>query len=62
MKYMIAVVRTGCLFVEAETEEAAMHIADHQKTDTVSWSDDWKPTDCEVDDSADACIKECAFD
>lgn len=34
MKYMITIVRTGCLFVEAETEEAAMHIADHQKSES----------------------------
>ena len=64
MKYCVTVVRTGCLFVEAESEAEAMDIADHQTTDTVNWSDDWSPTDCEEDDSEPdgMYITERAFD
>lgn len=53
MKYCVTVTRTGCVFVEAESEEEAMNIADHLTTETISWSDDWSPTDCEEDDSLD---------
>lgn len=49
-KYCVTVVRTGCVFVEAETPEEAMDIADHQKTGDISWSEDWSPTDAEVND------------
>lgn len=51
MKYCVTITRTGCLFIEAESEAAAMDIADHQTTETVSWSEDWSPTDCEEDSS-----------
>ena len=51
MKYCVTITRTGCLFVEADSEEQAMDIADHQTTDTVNWSDDWAPTSCMEDDS-----------
>ena len=50
-KYCVTIVRTGCLFVEANSEEDAMDIADHQTTDEVNWSDDWTPTDAEENDS-----------
>ena len=46
-KYCVNIVRYGCIFVEAESEAEAMHIADRQETDTVSWSDDWDVTDAE---------------
>lgn len=63
-KYCVTIVRTGCIFVEAESEAEAIDIADHQTTDTVSWSEDWSPTDCIEDDSA--CdfmyVTEKAFD
>ena len=52
MKYCVTIVRTGCVFVEAETKEEAMDIANHQTTDTVNWSEDWEPTECIEDDSA----------
>ena len=52
MKYCVTVVRTGCIFVEAENEAKAIDIANHQTTDTVSWSDDWEATDCVEDGSA----------
>lgn len=41
-----------------------MDIANHQKTNTVSWSDDWSPTCCEEDDSALDCmyVRERAFE
>lgn len=52
-KYLVTVVRTGCVFVEAESEAEAMDIADHQFDDTINWSDDWEATDIEEDDSAE---------
>lgn len=52
-RYCVTIIRYGCLFVEADTEEKAMDIADHQLTDRVNWSDDWSPTDAAEDDSAD---------
>lgn len=51
-KYCVTIVRTGCVFVEANSEAEAIDIADHQTTDTVSWSDDWESTDIFEDDSA----------
>ena len=64
MKYCVTIVRTGCMFVEAETEADAMDIANHQNTDDVTWSDDWEATDCMEDDSAldDMYVSERAFD
>lgn len=63
MKYCVTIVRYGCLFVEAESAEEAMDIADHQTTDTVNWSDDWTPTDAEEYDSEyESYITEKAFE
>lgn len=64
MKYCVTITRHGCLFVEADSPEEAMDIADHQTTDTVNWSDDWSPTDVELDDTASdgEYISERAFD
>ena len=62
MRYCVTVVRTGCVFVEAETETDAIDIADHQTTDTVSWSADWTPTECVEDDSGRWYVTERAFD
>lgn len=62
-KYCVTIVRYGCLFVEAENDAEAMDLADHQTTDTVSWSDDWTPTDAQEDDSyCGEYIQERAFD
>ena len=64
MKYCVTVARNGWLFVEAETKEEAMDIANHQTTDTVNWSEDWEPTDC-VEDSTilgHMCVREKAFE
>lgn len=63
-RYCVTIVRTGCLFVEAESPEDAMDIADHQTTDTVNWSDDWEPTEVFEDNSAldSSYIRERAFD
>lgn len=62
-KYCVTIVRTGCVFVEAENEAEAMDIANHQLTDTVNWSDDWEATACTEDDSEldNAYITEKAF-
>lgn len=62
-KYCVTIVRTGCVFVEAESEAEALDIADHQFDDAVNWSDDWEATDVEEDDSAepDAYISKKAF-
>ena len=48
---MVTVAVTGCMFVEAESEDKAREIADRQTADTVSWSDDWQITDVEPADS-----------
>lgn len=56
MKYLVTVMRTGCVFVEADNTGEAMDIANHQLTDTVSWSDDWEATDAQEDDSALECM------
>ena len=63
-KYCVTITRTGWLFVEADSDEKAMDIANHQTTDTVNWSDDWVPTACMEDDSEPDCmyITEKAFD
>ena len=64
MKYCVTIERTGCIFVEAENESAAIDIANHQTTDTVSWSEDWEATDVYEDDSACASmyVTEKAFE
>lgn len=63
MKYCVTVTRTGWTFVEANSEEEAMYIANHQRTEDINWSDDWSPTDIEEDDSLPdgAYTTECAF-
>lgn len=43
--YEVTISRSGVVFVEAENKQDAMYIADHILTDSVSWSDDWIPTD-----------------
>lgn len=63
MKYCVTIVRTGCVFVEAESEEDAMYLADHVTTDTVSWSEDWEATDAfEDEDCCGEYITEPMFD
>lgn len=63
-KYCVTVVRYGNVFVEAEIEEEAMDIADHQLTDTINWSDYWGVTDCMEDDTLEDClyVREKAFE
>lgn len=63
-RYCVTIVRTGCVFVEAESPEDARDIAGHQTTDTVNWSEDWSVTDIEEDDSEpDGCyITKKAFE
>ena len=43
-------------FVEAENEKQALDIANHIRTSTVCWSDDWEATDAMEDDSAMDCM------
>ena len=63
MKYCVTIVRTGCVFVEAETAAEAVDIANHQTTDTVNWSEDWNATDCEECNSdLEKYVTEKAFD
>lgn len=50
-KYIVTIVRTGCVFVEADNMDDAMDIANHQLTDTIYWSDDWEASDAAEDDS-----------
>jgi hypothetical protein len=63
-KYCVTIVRTGCVFVEAENENDAIDIANHQLTDTVNWSEDWEATDVSEDDSAceNLYVSEKAFE
>ena len=61
-KYCVTVARYGWLYVEAKTEAEAMDIADHQTTDTVTWSDDWTPTDVEETTEGGLYITEKAFE
>lgn len=44
-KYLVTVVRTGCVSIEADDEDQALDIANCLKTDSVCWSDDWEATD-----------------
>ena len=62
-KYLVTIVRTGCMFIEAESESEAMDIANHQATNKVSWSDDWEATDCIEDNSLpeEMCISKKEF-
>lgn len=64
MKYTVKIVRTGWVFVEADSEAEAMDIANHQKTDTVNWSDDWEATDVweDIFIPDGYCISEKAFE
>lgn len=64
MKYCVTIVRTGCIFVEAENENKAIDVANHQNTNAVAWSDDWEATNCMEDDSApdNMYVSEKAFD
>ena len=61
--YNVTIVRYGSIPVWAENESEAMEIADRQKTDTVNWSDDWMPTDADVDEDLTygECITKAAF-
>lgn len=43
--YQVTIARAGVVFVRAASESAAMELADHLRTDEVSRSDDWSPTD-----------------
>lgn len=45
--YEVTIVRTGVVFVRANSAAAAMDLANHLTTDHVNWSDDWNPTDAE---------------
>lgn len=56
--YGVTIVRTGYVAVRAKSPEDARWIADHIRTDAVSWSDDWGPTEVERDPglSDDECI------
>ena len=60
----MTVVCYGSVYVEAETQEEAMRIADHQLTDTVEWTEDWRPiaaNECDTDEEAPGFISEPAW-
>ncbi len=61
-KYCVTITRYGWLWVEAENEDEAMDLADHQTTDTVEWSEAWSPTDCEETEDDMEYITEKAFE
>lgn len=52
MKYRVVVAQHGCVYVDANSEDEAVDIANHQMTDSVWWFDDWKAVGVEKDDSA----------
>ncbi len=52
MRYCVTVTKTGCVYVDAETEAEAMDIAEHQLKDDIWCIDDWKATEVFQDDSA----------
>ena len=62
--YAVTVVRTGVVFVMADSEEEAMDIANHQCTDTVNWSDDWEPSDATEEEYDPTCsyADECEWE
>lgn len=64
MKYCVTIGRAGWIFVEANSMDEAMDIADHQMTDTISWSDDWDVLDVAEDDGApdEMYVSEKAFE
>jgi len=62
-KYLVTIMRGGCMYVEADSPEDAIDIANHQTTDSVFWDDDWEATDCQEDDSYQSeYITEKAFE
>lgn len=50
MKYTVNVERTGCVDVEADSNEEAMKIAEELSEDKIGWTEDWKETYCEVEE------------
>lgn len=47
--YLVTVNRFGFVSVMAESDTAALQLADHLTTDKINWSDDWTPTDAMED-------------
>lgn len=41
MKYEVTVVKTGYIYVEADSKDEAMSIADNQSESAVNWCDSW---------------------
>jgi hypothetical protein len=54
--YEVTIGRTGVVFVKAESDAAAMELADHLTPDKISWSDDWSPTDVVKADNYDGAV------
>lgn len=50
MKYTVNVERTGCVDVEADSNEEAMKIAEALSEDKIGWTEDWKATYCEKEE------------
>lgn len=63
-RYNVTIVRYGHLAIEADSECETMLIADRQNTETVNWSDDWMPTDCDEDPdlTSEECIRAKVFE
>lgn len=53
MKYEVTVTRIGCVYVEADSSDEAMDIANEQPTENVDWCDEWEATDCVEDELPD---------
>lgn len=58
-KFRVDVTKSGFLYVMADSEDAALEIAEKQSDDMVSWCDDWS-FECNEDEDApeDQCINE----
>ena len=50
MKYTVNIERTGCVDVEADSNEEAMKIAEELSEDKIGWTEDWEETYCEAEE------------
>lgn len=56
MKYCVTVARTGVMYVDAKSKEAAEEYVQRTIWDSaIQWSDDWNVTDCQEDENND-CV------
>lgn len=61
MKYEVTVVKTGYIYVEADSKDEAMSIADNQSESAVNWCDYWGVTDAIEDEDPDFHEEVCGY-